>query len=54
MFGEGVCDPLWMARELWPSVYFYNKQREIIYSVVDNEETVVIAGNMLGVCPLLS
>lgn len=41
-------DPLVFAKLLWPQVYFYSKQREIIQSVVDNDETVVPAGNMLG------
>lgn len=41
-------DPLVFAKLLWPSVEFYDKQREIIYSVRDNVETVVPAGNMLG------
>lgn len=27
---------------------FYNRQREIIQSVVDNDTTVVVAANMLG------
>jgi hypothetical protein len=41
-------DPLRLAEILWPHVYFYNKQREIIYSVWYNDETIVPAGNMLG------
>lgn len=41
-------DPLKMASLLWPRVAFYDRQREIIYSVVNNDETVVVAGNMLG------
>lgn len=41
-------DPLQFAKLLWPSVNFYSKQKEIIYSVVDNEETVVVAGHELG------
>lgn len=41
-------DPLEFARELWPDVRFYGKQREIIYSVEEDDETIVHAGNMLG------
>lgn len=43
-----VYDPIAFARALWPDVYFYDKQQEIIYSVLNNDETVVPAGNMLG------
>lgn len=42
-------DPMRMAKEFWPDVTFYKQQKEIIYSVVENRETVVIAGNKLGV-----
>lgn len=41
-------DPMKLQRLLWPSVTFYRKQREVIYSVFENDETVVPAGNMLG------
>jgi hypothetical protein len=41
-------DPLEFCAELWPDVRFYNKQVEIIYSVEENDETIVHAGNMLG------
>jgi phage terminase large subunit len=41
-------DPLLFAKALWPDVTFYNKQREILYSVHNNDETFVPAGNMLG------
>lgn len=43
-----VIDPIKLGRELWPEVRFYGKQQEIIYSVWDNDETFVQAGNMLG------
>jgi hypothetical protein len=33
---------------LWPNVNFYGKQKEIIYSVQDDDETYSVAGNMLG------
>ncbi len=42
-------DPITLAKALWPDVKFYNKQIDIIYSVWNNDETVVPAGNMLGV-----
>lgn len=45
---DNSIDPLKLAKALWPHVYFYKQQREIIYSVWDNNETVVPAGNMLG------
>lgn len=41
-------DPLEFASVCWPDVKFYNKQKEIIYSVEHNFETFVPAGNMLG------
>lgn len=41
-------DPLELARLLWPDVYFYKQQREIIYSVAENDWTIVPAGNQLG------
>lgn len=43
-----INDPLQLGRILWPDVHFYDKQKEIVYSVRDNDETVVVAGNMLG------
>lgn len=46
-------DPLKFAKFFWPSVTFYREQRQVIYSVRDNDETFVPAGNMLGVRPLL-
>lgn len=41
-------DPLRFKKLMWPDVIFYDKQIEIIYSVIENDETVVPAGNMLG------
>ena len=41
-------DPLKFSQHLWPSIQFYKQQREIIRSVVENDETVVVAGNQLG------
>jgi hypothetical protein len=43
-----VVDPLQWAAMCWPDIYFYKQQQEIIYSVRDNDETIVPAGNMLG------
>ncbi len=43
-----IIDPLEFAKLAWPHIYFYDKQREIIYSVLENDETYVPAGNMLG------
>lgn len=41
-------DPLHFAKLFWPDVTFYQQQRDIIRSVVDNRETVVAAANKLG------
>jgi hypothetical protein len=41
-------DPLKFQRWGWPHVTFYDKQVETCYSIVENVETVVVAGNMLG------
>ena len=43
-------DPMEFAYQMWPAnmVRFYPKQEEIIYSVENNDETIVHAGNMLG------
>lgn len=41
-------DPVAFVRLLWPDIYLYDKQREIMYSLVENDETIVPAGNMLG------
>jgi hypothetical protein len=38
---EHFRDPVMFAKLLWPHVYFYNKQKEIMYSVRDNVETLV-------------
>jgi len=43
-----IADPLKMIGVLWPHVKLYREQQEIIYSVEDNDETYVPAGNMLG------
>lgn len=41
-------DPLRFRDEFWPTERFYDKQVEMCYSVRDNVETVVVAGNKLG------
>lgn len=41
-------DPIAFAKKFWPHVYFYSKQREAIYSFLENNETVIPAGNKLG------
>ena len=43
-----IVDPIKLGEYLWPHVEFYDKQQEVIYSVWDNDETYVPAGNMLG------
>lgn len=45
---DRIIDPMQFKRLCWPSVAFYRQQRDIIYSVRDNRETVVPAGNGLG------
>lgn len=47
-FHDYVSDPLRFGKWLWPGVSFYREQRQIIESVRDNEETVVVAGHELG------
>lgn len=43
-----IIDPLRFIEMCWPKVHLYDKQKEIIYSVRDNDETIVPAGNGLG------
>ena len=43
-----VVDPIKLGKVLWPRFTFYREQRDIIYSVWWDGETVVPAGNMLG------
>jgi len=45
---KAVIDPMKFLELCWPDVRLYDKQVEIIYSVRDNIETVVPAGNGLG------
>lgn len=37
-----------MLADLWPHVTLYDKQKQIIQSIQDQDETIVVAGNMLG------
>jgi hypothetical protein len=41
-------EPLVFAKILWPGVYFYKDQREIIESVVWNKESYVAAAHKMG------
>ena len=41
-------DPVKFGALCWPDMVLYDKQREILYSLRDNDETVVVAGNGLG------
>ena len=41
-------DPLDFLAVLWPGARTYDREREIIRSVLHNDETVVVAGNKLG------
>lgn len=41
-------DPVRFVGLVWPHLRLYDKQAEIMYSVRDNDETFVPAGNMLG------
>jgi hypothetical protein len=43
-----VADPLIFAKTFWPEVQFYDRQKELMYSLKDNDETICVAGNMLG------
>lgn len=45
---QKVPDPIKFAKLLWPHINFYKEQREIIYSVWNNSETIVPAANMMG------
>lgn len=47
-----VVDPVAFCEVFWPEVHFYDKQREVMYSVRDTFDTIVPAGNMLGDYPL--
>lgn len=48
MIDTPIIDPLKFIRKGWPHVELYKEQVEVLYSVRDNEETYVPAGNQLG------
>lgn len=41
-------DPLLLGKLLWPDVEFYDQQRAIVRSVLENDETFVVACNASG------
>jgi hypothetical protein len=41
-------DPKRTVAMLWPHARFYRQQWDMIYSVLENDETICAAGNMLG------
>ncbi len=43
-----MADPIKFVKRFWPQFYIYREQRDIMYSVRDNYETIVPAGNELG------
>ena len=43
-----VLDPLKFKAQFWPNVKFYKEQQQVCYSVLNNKETYVPAGNKLG------
>lgn len=43
-----ILDPLKLLKWNWPHVTLYKQQKEILYSVMYNDETIVPAGNQLG------
>ncbi len=45
---KGLNNPFALIRLCWPHVVLYREQKEIIQSIWDNDETYVVAGNMLG------
>ena len=47
-YSQVLNDPLRFQQMCWPHLKFYDKQVEILYSLIMNDETVVPAGNQLG------
>lgn len=43
-----VLDPIRLGNTLWPGIELYKEQREICYSVLENNETYVPSANMMG------
>lgn len=46
-----INDPLQFAKLFWPSVRFYREQKDMVNSIRDSRETLVVAGNQLGALP---
>lgn len=47
-FRDHVANPVKFAKWMWPDVTLYRPQEDVLYSLRDNDETIVVAGNMLG------
>lgn len=43
-----VIDPIVFMKRMWPDIQLYDKQIEVVYSFMNDAETVVPAGNQLG------
>lgn len=43
-----IIDPIKFLKWNWPHVSLYREQKQILYSVIENDETTVPAGNQLG------
>jgi len=43
-----VIDPIRFINTCWPHITLYDKQKELLYSLRDNDETICPAGNQLG------
>ena len=43
-----LIDPVQFVKLCWPSITLYDKQREVLYSLRDNDETIVPAANCMG------
>lgn len=46
--GPKVIDPVEFQKKCWPHITLYQQQKEVLYSLQDNIETFVPAGNELG------
>jgi hypothetical protein len=43
-----ILDPIKFVELCWPDIHLYGTQRDILYSLRDNDETFAVAGNQLG------
>ena len=43
-----ILDPIKFQKKCWPHITFFDKQKEIIYSVIENVETMVPACHQVG------